>query len=30
VMYEDYRDQPAVYDLIQRIRAAADVADDQR
>jgi tripartite ATP-independent transporter DctP family solute receptor len=29
VMYEDYRDQPAVYDLIQRIRAAAEVADTQ-
>ncbi len=26
-MYEDYRDDPAVYGLIQRIRAAADVAD---
>jgi tripartite ATP-independent transporter DctP family solute receptor len=28
-MYEDYRDEPAVYALIQRIRAAAEVAGDR-
>jgi tripartite ATP-independent transporter DctP family solute receptor len=29
LMYEDYRDEPAVYALIQRIRAAAEIADNQ-
>jgi TRAP-type C4-dicarboxylate transport system substrate-binding protein len=29
LMYEDYRDEPVVYALIQRIRAAAETADNQ-
>jgi hypothetical protein len=29
-MYEDYRDEPEVYALIQRIRAAAEVAEMER
>jgi tripartite ATP-independent transporter DctP family solute receptor len=29
LMYEDYREEPDVYDLIQRIRAAAAAADDR-